>query len=54
MVLERACRWIWINFDDLKFFVNLVPMHDFEVILGMDWLYAFKVQIDYSTKIVTV
>lgn len=41
-----------VNLDNLEFFVNLMelPMTDFDVILGMDWLFAFKVQVDCFDK----
>ena len=32
--------------------VNLIPleMHDFDVILGMDWLSTHRASVDYFTK----
>jgi len=36
--------------------VNLLPLelHDFDVILGMDWLGGYRAQIDYFAKTVTL
>lgn len=41
-----------INLDDKEFFVDpvILPIHNFDVILEMDWLSTFKVQIDFFTK----
>jgi len=36
--------------------VNLIPLelHDFDVILGIDWLGIYRAQIDYFAKTMTL
>lgn len=47
-----AYKQVRISFDDLYFDSDLVVWHKSEigVILGMDWLFAFRVQIYCFTK----
>lgn len=55
IVLRWACRQIMVSFDDLEFLTNLVilPMDDFDIILGMYWLFTFRAKIACFAKTVT-
>ncbi|TXG69298.1 hypothetical protein EZV62_004233 [Acer yangbiense] len=48
-IVYKACV---ISFDGREFYVDLLPldMHDFDVILGMDWLSAYHACVDCFTK----
>lgn len=47
VVLKWACQQIWINLENLEFYVDLVVLsiHDFDVNIGVYWLSSFRFQI---------
>ena len=53
-VLDRICRRCVVSLDDMQFRADLIvlPMSEFDIILGMDWLSSYLVSIDYLAKTV--
>jgi len=53
-VLDRVCRSCAVSLDDLQFTADLIvlPMLEFDIIFGMDWLSSYHVSIDCFAKIV--
>ncbi|KAE8661723.1 Ribosomal protein S8 family protein isoform 1 [Hibiscus syriacus] len=53
---NMVCRGCPIRIQGIKFPVNLMelPFDEFEVILGMDWLYRYYANVDYRLKRVTL
>jgi len=51
-VLDRVCRSCTVSLDDLQFTADLIvlPMSEFDIILGMDWLSSYHVSIDCFAK----
>ena len=51
-VLDRVCRSCAVSLDDLQFTADLIvlPMSEFDIILGMDWLSSYHVSIDCFAK----
>lgn len=54
VVLYWTYRWVRVNLDDRESEADLVilPIRDFDMILGMNWLFSYKVQIDCFPKMV--
>ena len=53
-VLELICRRCTVTLDEFQFCVDLIvlPMSEFDVILGMDWLSSYHVSLDCFAKTV--
>ncbi|KAH9665582.1 Endonuclease [Citrus sinensis] len=51
-LIDHVYKSCVIRLCDRKFLVDLLPleMHDFDLILGMDWLGPYHVSIDYFAK----
>jgi hypothetical protein len=56
MNIDHMYKRVQINIGGCELKVDLLPLeiHDFDVILGMDWLSMNKAQMDRFTKTVTL
>jgi hypothetical protein len=54
--IDHMYKRVQLVINGCKLKVDLLPLelHDFDVILGMDWLSMNKAQIDYFAKTVTL
>ena len=55
-VLDLVCRKCIIGLDETQFVADLImlPMSEFDVILGMDWVSSYHVSLDCFDKVVSV
>ena len=53
-LLDRICRRCIVSLDDMQFRADLIvlPMSEFDIILGMDWLSSYHVSLHCFAKIV--
>lgn len=52
MIVNQVYNSCLISFGDINFYADLLPivMHDFDVILGIDWLTTYHANIDCFSK----
>ena len=51
-VLTRICRLIDVLIEDVHMSIDMLvlPISDFNVVLGMNWLNEYRVTIDFPNK----
>jgi hypothetical protein len=56
VIIEHVYIGCRVEIRDLEMRVDLLPieLYDFDLILGMDWLVAYRAQINCFTKVVTL
>ena len=56
VLIRYVYKGFRVRIGDVEMRVDLLPLdlHDFEMILGMDWLVTYRAQIDCFTKMVTL